>query len=91
MKILNLYCGIGGNRKFWGEDHKITAIEKDENESRPVNSVYWAGAANSFFTLDVENNVALVYFSNYFPFNDKEAYDFYKLYEKEVYKEINSK
>jgi len=67
------------------------AIEKDENEPRPVNSVYWAGAANSFFTLDVENNVALIYFSNYFPFNDKEAYDFYKLYEKEVYKGINSK
>lgn len=67
------------------------AIEMDEDEVRPINSVYWAGAANSFFTLDVENNIAIVYFSNYFPFNDKEAYDFYKLYENEVYKEINSK
>lgn len=27
MKILNLYAGIGGNRKLWGDDHKITAIE----------------------------------------------------------------
>jgi len=27
MKILNLYCGIGGNRKSWGDDHDITAIE----------------------------------------------------------------
>lgn len=27
MKILNLYAGIGGNRKLWGEDHKITAVE----------------------------------------------------------------
>jgi DNA (cytosine-5)-methyltransferase 1 len=27
MKILNLYCGIGGNRKNWGDKHKITAIE----------------------------------------------------------------
>lgn len=67
------------------------AIEKDENEIRPINSVFWAGAANSYFTLDVENKIAIVYFSNYFPFNDKEAYDFYKLYENEVYKEINSK
>ena len=25
--ILNLYCGIGGNRRFWGDDFKITAIE----------------------------------------------------------------
>lgn len=29
MKILNLYAGIGGNRKFWGNQHKITAIEYD--------------------------------------------------------------
>src|SRR3990167_8615368 len=27
MKILNLYAGIGGNRKNWGDTHEITAIE----------------------------------------------------------------
>lgn len=27
MKILNLYAGIGGNRKLWGDDHDITAVE----------------------------------------------------------------
>ena len=27
MKILNLYAGIGGNRKLWGEEHEITAVE----------------------------------------------------------------
>lgn len=31
MKILNLYAGIGGNRKAWGEEHQVTAIEYDEN------------------------------------------------------------
>lgn len=31
MKILNLYAGIGGNRKLWGEDNEVTAIEYDEN------------------------------------------------------------
>lgn len=30
MKILNLYAGIGGNRKLWGDEHEITAIEWDE-------------------------------------------------------------
>jgi len=30
MKILNLYAGIGGNRKLWGNDHKITAVELDK-------------------------------------------------------------
>jgi len=29
LKILNLYSGIGGNRKNWGDDHEITAIEYD--------------------------------------------------------------
>lgn len=29
MKILNLYAGIGGNRKLWGDEHEITAIELD--------------------------------------------------------------
>jgi len=27
MKILNLYAGIGGNRKNWGDNHEITAVE----------------------------------------------------------------
>ena len=27
MKILNLYSGIGGNRKLWGDEHDITAVE----------------------------------------------------------------
>jgi len=27
IKILNLYAGIGGNRKLWGDDHEITAVE----------------------------------------------------------------
>jgi len=31
MKILNLYAGIGGNRKLWGDDHEITAVEWDKN------------------------------------------------------------
>lgn len=29
MKILNLYAGVGGNRKYWGNEHDITAIEYD--------------------------------------------------------------
>lgn len=29
MKILNLYAGIGGNRKLWGDEHEVTAVEID--------------------------------------------------------------
>lgn len=34
MKILNLYAGIGGNRKLWGDEHDITAVEWDEETAR---------------------------------------------------------
>lgn len=30
MKILNLYAGIGGNRKLWGSEHEITAVESEQ-------------------------------------------------------------
>ena len=30
MKILNLYSGVGGNRKLWGNDHEITSVEYDK-------------------------------------------------------------
>lgn len=29
MKILNLYAGIGGNRKLWGDEDQIVAIENN--------------------------------------------------------------
>jgi DNA (cytosine-5)-methyltransferase 1 len=31
MKILNLYAGIGGNRRLWGDEHEVTAVEYDPN------------------------------------------------------------
>ena len=29
MRILNLYCGIGGNRRNWGGSHQIVAVENE--------------------------------------------------------------
>jgi DNA (cytosine-5)-methyltransferase 1 len=29
VKILNLYAGVGGNRKKWGDEHQVTAVEYD--------------------------------------------------------------
>jgi DNA (cytosine-5)-methyltransferase 1 len=29
MKILNLYAGIGGNRKLWGDEHQVVAVENN--------------------------------------------------------------
>lgn len=30
MNILNLYAGLGGNRKLWGDGHEVTAVEKTQ-------------------------------------------------------------
>lgn len=40
MKILNLYAGIGGNRKLWGEEHEIVAIENNENIAQVYKDMY---------------------------------------------------
>lgn len=29
MKVLNLYAGIGGNRKLWPAEHEVTSVEYD--------------------------------------------------------------
>ena len=31
MRILNLYSGIGGNRKLWGDSHEIVAVENNKD------------------------------------------------------------
>ena len=40
MKILNLYSGIGGNRKLWGNAHKITAVENDKATAEVYRSFF---------------------------------------------------
>ena len=40
MNILNLYAGIGGNRRLWGNEHKITAVEFDEKVAQKYQELY---------------------------------------------------
>jgi DNA (cytosine-5)-methyltransferase 1 len=40
MKILNLYAGIGGNRKLWGNEHEITAVELDAKIANKYANLY---------------------------------------------------
>lgn len=40
MKILNLYAGIGGNRKLWGEEHQITAVELNEDIAKVYKDLF---------------------------------------------------
>ncbi|MCK8479810.1 serine hydrolase domain-containing protein [Psychroserpens algicola] len=74
---------------FFDESDKFSfawAIENNDTEKvRNKGAAYWSGAANLYYTLDKSEGIAIVYFTQFFPFNDKESYDFYRLYEKEVY------
>ncbi len=68
------------------------AIESNEKEEiRTMGAAYWAGIANSYYTVDKDKGVAVVYFTQFLPFNDKESYDFYRLFESEVYSGLNNK
>ena len=40
MKILNLYAGIGGNRKLWGKEHQVVAVELDPAIAEIYKSLY---------------------------------------------------
>ena len=40
MKILNLYAGVGGNRKLWGNEHEITAVEFNEKRANTYSNLY---------------------------------------------------
>lgn len=40
MKILNLYAGIGGNRKLWGDEHEITAVENNQDIIKVYNHYF---------------------------------------------------
>lgn len=40
MKILNLYAGIGGNRKLWGDEHEVTAVELNPDIAAVYQQLY---------------------------------------------------
>jgi len=40
VKILNLYAGIGGNRKLWGDEHEITAVENNMQIAQIYTDLY---------------------------------------------------
>lgn len=61
MKVLNLYAGIGGNRKLWGNDHEITAVEYDEN----IANVYKDLFPNDNVIVTDAHQYLLDNFSNY--------------------------
>lgn len=61
------------------------ALESNADETvRSQGAAYWAGIANSYYTVDREKGVAVAYFTQFLPFNDKESYGFYRLFEQQI-------
>jgi len=61
MKILNLYAGIGGNRKLWGENHEVTAVEFDET----IASVYQKNFPNDNVVVGCAKEYLLQHFKEF--------------------------
>lgn len=61
MKILNLYAGIGGNRKNWGDEHQVTAVEFDEH----IAKVYKAHFPNDEVIVTDAHEYLLNHFEDY--------------------------
>jgi DNA (cytosine-5)-methyltransferase 1 len=60
-KILNLYAGIGGNRKLWGDDYEITAVEYNEH----IAKVYKNQFPNDKMIIGDAHQYLLEHFSEY--------------------------
>jgi len=75
---------------FDSYDNWTLAWAYEENSSiRPYGTAYWAGFLNTYFTIDFENEFALVYMTQILPFNDMESYNLFTSFERLIYNEIN--
>lgn len=61
MKILNLYAGIGGNRKLWGNEHEITAVELRED----IAAVYRDHFPNDNIVIADAHKYLLLHYNEY--------------------------
>ena len=59
-----------------------------EDGLRPEGVGYWAGILNTYYTIDPDRGMAVVFFSQLDPFDDAEAYELYRIYEDEIYRAL---
>lgn len=75
---------------FDNYDNWTLAWAYEENSiSRPVGTAYWAGFFNTYFTIDFNNEFALVYMTQILPFNDMASYNLFTSFERMVYGVVN--
>lgn len=61
LKILNLYAGIGGNRKLWGDEVDVTAVEINEE----IAQVYQDYFPNDKVVIDDAHEYLLEHFDEF--------------------------
>lgn len=61
MKILNLYAGIGGNRKLWGDEHDIWSVESFYDIAMTYQKLY----PNDTILIEDAHQYLLDYFNNF--------------------------
>lgn len=74
---------FGGVEKSWGLAFQIN--EEPLPTGRPAGGLMWAGIANSYFWIDMENQVAGAYISQQLPFADARSYRLYEDIETATY------
>ena len=75
-----------GIEKSWGLTFQIN--EEPLPTGRPAGGLMWAGLANSFFWIDMANQVAGAYISQQLPFADARSYQLYTDIETATYSSL---
>ena len=75
---------------FDRHDNWTLAWAYEENSvTRPMGTAYWAGFFNTYFTIDFENEFALVYMTQILPFNDMNSYNLFTSFERIIYDSLD--
>ena len=75
-----------GVEKTWGLTFQIN--EESLPTGRPAGGLMWAGIANSYFWIDMDNQVAGAYISQQLPFADARSYQLYTDIETATYSRL---
>ena len=78
-----------GVEKTWGLTFQIN--EEPLPTGRPAGGLMWAGVLNSFFWIDMDNQVAGTYISQQIPFADARSYQLYTDIETATYRQLGTR
>lgn len=76
-----------GVEKSWGLTFQIN--EEPLPSGRPAGGLMWAGLANSFYWIDMRNQVAGTYISQQFPFGDPRSFALFDAIERACYASLS--